>query len=117
MIESQLFQSVREVILKSRERVFRMINSSLLDTYWKIGEIIVEIEQKGDSKAEYGKGTLKKLSKQLTLEFGKGFDESNLRNMRAFYSSFPIQDALRHELSWTHYRLLSRLDSEEKNKF
>jgi len=68
-------------------------------TYWQIGQLIVEAEQQGKQRAEYGKYTLKNLSKQLTLEFGKGFDESNLRNFRTFYQSFPIRDTLRHELS------------------
>ena len=109
-----LFYSIKEIVQKSRERVFRTINGTLLETYWHIGRIIVEDEQQGKSKAEYGKETLKNLSIQLTLEFGKGFDDSNLRNMRAFYKAFPICDTLRHELSWSHYRLLSRVDSAEK---
>ena len=112
--EDSLFQSVKEIIMQSREKVFRMANSTLLLTYWHIGKLIVEDEQKGKERAEYGKYTLKNLSKKLTLEFGKGFDESNLRNMRTFYHSFPICDALRHELSWTHYRLLIRLNNFDK---
>ena len=111
---SNLINSVKEVIIQSRQRVFRMINTSLLDTYWNIGKLIIEYEQNGNSKAVYGKSTLKNLSNELTFDFGKGFDESNLRNMRSFYNAFPICDALRHELSWTHYRLLSRVDSEQK---
>jgi predicted nuclease of restriction endonuclease-like (RecB) superfamily len=91
-----------------------MANSTLLMTYWQIGQLIVEAEQQGKQRAEYGKYTLKNLSKQLTLEFGKGFDESNLRNFRTFYQSFPIRDTLRHELSWSHYRLLIRTESAEK---
>ncbi|URC15035.1 YhcG family protein [Flavobacterium sp. B183] len=75
---------------------------------------MVEDEQRGKNRADYGKATLKNLANQLTLEFGKGFDDGNLRNMRAFYKVFPIRDALCHELNWTHYRLLSRLVSEEK---
>jgi predicted nuclease of restriction endonuclease-like (RecB) superfamily len=94
-----------------------MVNATLLETYWKIGQLIVEEEQQGNEKAIYGKSTLKNLAKELTFEFGKGFDESNLRNMRTFFKSFPICDALRHELSWTHYRLLSRLDSGEKRAY
>lgn len=86
-------------------------------TYWQIGQLIVEAEQQGKQRAEYGKYTLKNLSKQLTLEFGKGFDESNLRNFRTFYQSFPIRDTLRHELTWSHYRQLSRLDSERKKEY
>lgn len=112
--EDLLFQSVKELVIQSREKVFRMANSTLLLTYWQIGKLIVEDEQKGKERAAYGKYTLKNLSKKLTLEFGKGFDESNLRNMRAFYQVFPICDALRHELSWTHYRLLIRLTGQNK---
>ena len=117
IIDSSLIDSVKEVIIQSRQRVFRMVNASLLDTYWNIGRLIVEDEQNGNSKAIYGKSTLKNLSKELTLEFGKGFDERNLNNMRAFYGAFPIWNALRTELSWTHYRLLSRVDSEQKRMY
>lgn len=112
--EDSLFQSIKEIINQSREKVFRIANSTLLLTYWQIGQLIVEDEQKGKERAEYGKYTLKKLSKKLTLEFGKGFDESNLRNMRSFYNIFPIRDAVRHELSWTHYRLLLRQENNQK---
>lgn len=114
---NSLYQTIKEIILVSRQRVYRMANSALLETYWQIGRIIVEDEQQGAAKAAYGKATLKNLAQQLTLEFGKGFDDSNLRNMRAFYKAFPIRDTLRHELSWSHYRLLSRLDSEQKRNY
>lgn len=111
--EDSLFQSIKEIINQSREKVFRIANSTLLLTYWQIGQLIVEDEQKGKERAEYGKYTLKK----LTLEFGKGFDESNLRNMRSFYSIFPIRDAVRHELSWTHYKLLLRQENDQKRLY
>ena len=117
IIDTNLINSVKEVIIQSRQRVFRMVNASLLDTYWNIGRLIVEDEQNGNSKATYGKSTLKNLSKELTLEFGKGFDYTNLTNMRNFYLAFPIIDAVRQELSWTHYRLLSRVDSEQKRMY
>jgi len=112
--ESSLFHSIKDIIRQSREKVFRIANSTLLLTYWQIGKLIVEDEQKGKARAEYGSYILKNLSRQLTTEFGKGFDESNLRNMRIFYQSFPICDALRHEFSWTHYRLLIRLNNTDK---
>lgn len=102
--EDSLFQSVKEIIRQSREKVFRMANSMLLLTYWQIGKLIVEDEQNGKERAEYGKYTLKKLSEKLTLEFGKGFDYTNLSNMRKFYTAFPIVDALCQRLSWTYYR-------------
>jgi predicted nuclease of restriction endonuclease-like (RecB) superfamily len=117
MIQENLFQSVKEIIIQSRQKVYRMVNATLLETYWKIGQLIVEEEQQGNEKAIYGKSTLKNLAKELTIEFGKGFDERNLNNMRAFYSAFPIWNALRTDLSWTHYRLLSRIDSQEKRNY
>lgn len=101
-------------MIQSREKVFRMANSTLLFTYWQIGKLIVEEEQKGKERAAYGKYTLKNLSKKLTLEFGKGFDYTNLSNMRKFFIAFPIVDALRQQLSWTHYRLLIKLSDSEK---
>ncbi|MDQ1163298.1 putative nuclease of restriction endonuclease-like (RecB) superfamily [Chryseobacterium sp. SORGH_AS 447] len=112
--EDVLFQSIKEMVIQSREKVFRMANSTLLFTYWQIGKLIVEEEQKGKERAAYGKYTLKNLSKKLTLEFGKGFDYTNLSNMRKFFIAFPIVDALRQQLSWTHYRLLIKLSDSEK---
>lgn len=117
LTEDQLFSSIKDVILQSRNRTYRMVNAVLIETYWKIGKIILDDEQHGNIKATYGKGILKNLANQLTLEFGKGFDERNLNNMRAFYKAFPIWNAMRTELSWTHYRLLSRLDSEQKRNY
>lgn len=115
--DNSIFHTIKEIVIQSRQRVYRMANTALLETYWQIGKIIVEDEQQGKAKAEYGKATLKNLANQLTMEFGKGFDDSNLRNMRAFYNAFPIRDALRHELSWSHYRLLSRLDTVQKRNY
>ncbi|WP_080778148.1 PDDEXK nuclease domain-containing protein [Chryseobacterium phocaeense] len=112
--EDSLFQSVKEIIRQSREKVFRIANSTLLLTYWQIGKLIVEDEQEGKERAEYGKQTLKNLSKKLSLEFGKGFDYTNLSNMRKFYKAFPIIDAVRQQLSWTHYRLLLKIDIPKK---
>ncbi|WP_255076363.1 DUF1016 N-terminal domain-containing protein [Lacihabitans sp. CCS-44] len=94
-----LIDSVKEIIIGARQRVYRMANSVLLDTYWQIGKLIVEDEQMGNTKAQYGKATLKRLSRALTLEFGKGFDYTNLTNMRNFFIAFSILDALRQELS------------------
>ncbi|MDQ0065959.1 DUF1016 N-terminal domain-containing protein [Chryseobacterium lathyri] len=105
--EDSLFQSVKEIIKQSREKVFRIANFTLLLTYWQIGKLIIEDEQQGKERAEYGKQTLKNLSKKLILEFGKGFDYTNLSNMRKFYTAFPIVDTLSLQLSWSHYRLLS----------
>jgi predicted nuclease of restriction endonuclease-like (RecB) superfamily len=114
---NNVYQSIKDIIVLSRQRIYHVANSVLLETYWHIGKIIVEDQQRGYSKATYGKAVLKNLAQQLTLEFGKGFDERNLNNMRAFYQAFPIWNAVRTELSWTHYRLISRLDSKKKRNY
>jgi predicted nuclease of restriction endonuclease-like (RecB) superfamily len=108
-----LLSQVKEIVLKAREKAFRQSNAILLQMYWDIGRLIVEDEQLGKAKAAYGKSVLKKLANHLTLEFGKGFDERNLNNMRAFYRAFPIWNAVRTELSWTHYRIISRIENQE----
>ncbi len=107
---SLLFSSILQVIQAAKEKAYRNNNALLLKMYWEIGRLIVEDEQKGKARASYGKEVLKNLSLQLTLQFGKGFDERNLNNIRAFWLAFPIWNAVRTELSWTHYRILSRID-------
>ena len=88
----------------------RTANSAMVEAYWRVGCLIVEDEQKGSRKAEYGKAVLADLARRMTAEYGSGYDASNLRNMRLFYLAFPIRDALRHELSWTHYRSLMHVE-------
>ena len=79
--------------------------------------MIVEEEQRGKTRADYEKGLIKELSGKLSAEFGRRFDKSNLWKMRAFFISFPKIDALRRELSWTHYRLLLRVEKPEARAF
>ena len=105
----RLYRSVRKVIQEAQGAVSRVANWAMVESNWRIGFLIVEDEQKGKRKAEYGKAVLKDLARRLTAEYGSGYDESNLRYMRLFYLAFPIRDALRHELSWTHYRSLTRI--------
>jgi hypothetical protein len=107
--ENELLHSIKQIIIESRQKVLRIANTALLQSYWQIGYLVVEYKQNGKAKAIYGDATLKTLAKQLTFEFGKGFDYTNLTNMRKFYIAFPNIAALRQELSWTHYRLLSRI--------
>lgn len=110
---SDLYSSIREILLAARTSIQRAVNFAMVQAYWSIGKLIVEDEQRGERRAEYGKAVLADLSRRLTDEFGKGFDPSNLRYMRLFYLAFPICDALRHELSWTHYRLMLRVENEQ----
>lgn len=83
------------------ERTSQAVNSAMVQSYWQIGRLIVEHEQQGESRAVYGKQQLQQLSQQLAERLGKGFDVTNLRNMRNFYLAFPIRDAVRVELSWS----------------
>ena len=97
------YSAVRGYIIAAQKQVYSAVNSAMVTAYWNIGKQIYEACGEND-RAAYGKQLLQFLSDKLTVEFGKGFDVSNLRNMRRFYVAFPIQDALRPELSWTHYR-------------
>jgi predicted nuclease of restriction endonuclease-like (RecB) superfamily len=108
-----LLEVLRELISQARQQVLRSVDVVQVQTYWQVGRHIVEFEQGGQDRAAYGKQLLNRLAQSLTLEFGKGFDERNLRNMRAFFQQFPNWNAVRSELSWTHYRLLSRVESPE----
>jgi DUF1016 N-terminal domain len=101
---SSLLASLRDLITQARQQVLRHVDVVQVQTYWQIGRHIVEFEQGGQARAAYGKRLLPQLGQTLSREFGKGFDASNLRYMRLFYQAFPNCDALRHELSWTHYR-------------
>lgn len=113
----QLYKQVQEIIETSRTAACRAVNISMVQAYWNIGRLIVEEEQKGEQKAAYGKQIIDGLSKRLQKQYGKGFDNTNVWNIRRFYSVFPILDALRRELSWTHYRLLMRIEKEPARQF
>ena len=110
---SNLYGAIRQVLETARQSAYKAVNFAMVQAYWQIGRLIVEDEQKGETRAEYGKKVLEELAKRLTADFGKGFDASNLRYMRLFYQAFPKCDALRHELSWTHYRLLLRVENRD----
>ena len=105
-----LLSELREFITESRRQIVRAVDVMQVRTCWGVGRHIVEFEQQGAARAEYGAKLLPRLADALTAEFGKGFDASNLRYMRLFYLAFPNCDALRHELSWTHYRTLTRVE-------
>jgi len=106
-----LLETLRDLITQARQKVLSTANAAQVLTYWEIGRHIVEFEQGGETRAAYGKRLLADLAEALTREFGRGFDERNLRNMRSFFVHFPIRNALRSELNWTHYRILLRVDS------
>ena len=114
---SGLLDALRGLIQQGRQQALRAVDMVQVQTCWEVGRHIVEFEQGGEARAAYGKRLLPELAQALTREFGRGFDASNLRYMRLFYNAFPIRDALRHELSWTHYRLLLRVSSAEARQW
>ncbi|AIZ56874.1 hypothetical protein Mpt1_c10010 [Candidatus Methanoplasma termitum] len=116
IIEENLFKEVREILNSSRGRAYAALNSFMVEAYWKIGRLIVE-KQGGAERAAYGDGLIKSLSKQLTAEYGRGFDDRNLRYMRQFYSTLPNWNAVRSELSWTHYRLILRVENPRARNY
>ncbi|WP_439239000.1 PDDEXK nuclease domain-containing protein [Lonepinella sp. BR2919] len=108
-----LFSQIAEIIHQAKNQVRQTVNVAMVQSYWHIGRLIVEDEQQGESRAEYGKYVLKDLSERLTEMFGKGFDERELRKMRQFFLAFPIRDTVCPELSWSHYRRLIRVENEQ----
>ncbi len=108
-----IYDSIKSILARARKQTYHAINFAMVESYWMIGQTIVEHEQHGETRAAYGKKILKELANRLTADFGKGFDERELRKMRQFYLTFQIRDTLRPELTWSHYR---RLISVEDNQ-
>lgn len=114
--EKIIFQEIKEILQEAKNKVYKVANNAMVEAYWNIGRVIVE-KQGGKDKAEYGTALLKNLSKEMTKEFGKGFTLTNLKYMRQFYLTFPKSHALSDQLSWTHYRLLMRVENENARNF
>ncbi len=114
IVSNDFYRQVSSILSVARKKAYAAVDFAMVEAYWEIGRSIVE-EQGGKERAECGEALLQGLAARLTEDFGKEFDIRNLRFMRQFYLAFPIWNALRTELSWTHYRRLSRiLDSEAR---
>jgi predicted nuclease of restriction endonuclease-like (RecB) superfamily len=109
---NRFYQDIKKILSEARNKAYTAVNFAMVEGYWNVGRRIVEEEQKGKYRAQYGTKLLENLSRKLTNDFGKGFDPTNLWNMRKFYLTFPILDAVRQELRWTHYRFLLRVENE-----
>jgi hypothetical protein len=133
-VRGEFYKSIADVLHTARSNAYRAVNFVMVEAYWNVGRMIVEEEQQGKERAGYGEALIRSLSEQLTLDFGKGFGVSNLFAFRQFYLAFPIfrtpcgisgggdrvpenqpeiRDSLRPELSWSHYRLLIRVEKQE----
>ena len=110
------YHAIRASLVQAQRKLSSAVNSAMVTAYWEVGKEIYNACGEND-RAEYGRSLLQFLSNRLTGEFGKGFDESNLRNMRKFYRCFPIRDTLCPELSWSHYRTLMRISDEKIRRF
>ena len=116
IMDLQFYEQIKNILTAARNKVYSAANFAMVDAYWHIGKSIVD-QQGGESRAEYGAQLIKALSEQMTADFGKGFDTRNLNFMRQFYLTFQNVNALRSELSWTHYRLLMRVENEKARQF
>ena len=114
---ANLLEALRGLIQQGRHQALRAVDMVQVQTCWEIGHHIVAFEQDGKARAAYGKKLLPRLAETLSREFGKGFEDRNLRNMRAFYLAFPIWHAVRTELSWTHFRNLLRVSDPKARQW
>lgn len=103
IVPEGFYKQVSSILNAARDKAYTAVNFAMVEAYWEIGKSIVD-EQGGEERAAYGEALIAGLSRRLTADFGRGFGIANLRNMRQFFLAFPIRDALRSELSWTHYR-------------
>ena len=115
--DEQLFSQIKRVIDDARRKVARTVNTTIVNAYWQVGKYIVEYEQQGKGRAEYGKGVINDLSKRLTAEYGGGFSIPNIKLMRQFYLNYPIGYAVSSQLTWTHWRALLRVQNEEARNY
>jgi predicted nuclease of restriction endonuclease-like (RecB) superfamily len=112
-----LLQQISTTYEQGRQRSAAAVNTNMLETYWQIGHDIVEFEQGGKSKAQYGLHLLESLSKDLSLLHGKGFSLSNVKRMRQFYRCYPIGATVSHQLSWSHYVELLKIENDLERAF
>ena len=118
-IKKDIYQEIHDLLHKARQNIISNINSTMTKTYFLIGKRIVEEEQDGNKRAEYGKKLIKTLSEKLTKEFGRGFSQRNLEQMRTFYLRYSISQTVSAEfkLSWSHYLILMRIEDIDVRKF
>ena len=114
--KEETYASIRGYVINAQRKVYAAVNFAMVNAYWEIGEKIYYACGEND-RAAYGNQLLEYISAKLTTEFGKGYNVRNLRNMRQFYLTFPIRNALRSELSWTHYRALMRVADKKAREF
>ncbi len=116
-LRKDLVEHIQQIIATSKERAIRSVDTERVLMYWQIGKVIFEEEQQGQERASYGDFLIKSLSQTFQPQFGTGFSVRQLERYRQFYRTFPIASALRTQLSWTHYKNLISIDSQDKREF
>ncbi len=119
LARNAFIKEIKTLLTDARNRVYQTINSTMTQTYWEIGKRIVEQEQQGKARADYGRGLIKNLSAELSREFGKGFSVDNLENMRRFYLAYANSETASRKftLSWSHYIFLARISNHDERSF
>jgi predicted nuclease of restriction endonuclease-like (RecB) superfamily len=119
--QANYISEIKQILSQARQKAYSAVNSAMVEAYWLVGKRIVEEEQQGEKRAEYGKQVLETLSKELTADLGKGFSLRNLRNFRSFYLTFPtleqIRQTLSAELSWSHFQVIMRVPDEKARMY
>ena len=113
----ELINTIKELVYNSRKNILRNINSEIISTYWNIGKLIIDQESQNNISEKSSRQLLIELSKELTLQIGKGFSRSNLTYMRLFYLKYPDGVTLSHQISWGHYYELLKIDDTLERKF
>ena len=117
LINNNIIEQIKDIIINSRNKISYEINNTMVLAYWNVGRIIVENEQNGNIKAEYGKQIIKDLSKELRKILGSGFSVSNLFNMKKFYITYPKIQTVSGKLSWSHYCELLSIENDDERSF
>lgn len=117
LLSKAFIESIRQIIVTAQQHTESAIQQQRVLMYWHIGNHIVEEEQQGKTRADYGKELIKNLAQELTEDFGSGFSFRQLNFCRQFFIAFPIMNALRSQLNWTQYRLLLRIENEDKSAY
>lgn len=116
-LNKNIIQQIQSILANAKEKAIRSVDTERVLMYWQIGKVIFEEEQAGKDRAEYGKFLIKSISNEFQSQFGSGFTVRQLELNRQFYRTFSNTNALRSQLSWTHYRTLIRIDNQDKREF
>jgi len=117
----EFVQEIKQLLNQAREKAYKATNAAMVEAYWAVGKRIIEEEQHGSERAQYGAEIIKTLSIELSTVFGRGFSETNIRNFRLFYLTFPaisqIQQTLSAKLTWSHFQLLMRINDKNARNY